>query len=110
MLFTVIRETSRIIREEDPDATIVGPGFCSGRALHIIGPLFDMGMAEWIDALCVHTFPAFGTDVAFPLPGQDDERVNRIWKKLRLESRLKDEQKLTHTTFSVSAYFNVSST
>ncbi len=67
MILTVVRAASRIIRQLDPDATILSPGFADPD--HFPSPslnafaqtvrvnLLAGGLADHVDCFCIHSYP-----------------------------------------------------
>jgi len=67
MILTVVRTASRIIRQIDPDATILSPGFADPD--HFPSPslnafaqavrvnLLAGGLADHVDCFCIHSYP-----------------------------------------------------
>jgi len=64
ILAAVIRIASEVIRREDPDGKILTPGFVPGakepgsEVYRMVEKLFQMGMAEWVDFINLHIYPA----------------------------------------------------
>jgi len=68
MILEIVRTASRIIRERDPGATILTPGFedffnAPGSvfpdfARNVYSRLLASGMARYVDGFCIHSYPA----------------------------------------------------